>query len=72
MIDMNSLEQDAWMETSVALMEGRIRTNKDVARDIEKIRKYHEREIFQEKLKNFYLHLNPINYFRKEKPYGWY
>lgn len=63
---MKKLEESCeWYGTSVALMKGRIRTKTDADRDAEKLL----RDI---KMRNIYLHLNPFNYFKEEKPFGWY
>jgi hypothetical protein len=62
--DINRLEEDAWSETSIALMSGRIRTKEDVEKDAKIVLNYI-------KWRKFYSHINPLNYFKKEKPFYW-
>ncbi len=63
---MKSLEEGCeWYGTSAALMQGKIRTKIEADKDADKLLRGMKR-------RNVYLHLNPFNYFKKEKPYGWY
>jgi hypothetical protein len=64
-VEWGDLEHHADLnDYSHALSQGKIRTNEDVKRGV--------KELFrQEKMRDIYLHLNPLNYLRKDKPYGW-
>lgn len=59
-MDIEKVTEGEWQHTSVALSQGKIRTNEDVGNDYNKL-----------KLSSFYSHLNPVNYFKKEKPLFW-
>jgi len=58
----NKCEDDSSVayDFSSALSQGKIRTEEDVKQDYKKI-----------KSNSFYQHLNPFNYFKKEKPLFW-
>jgi hypothetical protein len=59
-MDIENVVGGEFQHTSVALSQGKIRTNEEVKKDYYKL-----------KTSSFYSHINPINYFKKEKPLFW-